>query len=172
MREPRPVPVVHQAVLAFAFEFSFSFLFSFSVVFSFRTLWRWRPLPVFLASSSPHRRRGRDCPRLWLQHCNHAVTNCRVLVERTVEVPIFFVDKLVDFLHQKAVSQHEFFKIWRTKPTVVCVLLSKAGHEFGVKRFVRNHVTSSTKSEGIAADLQNLVDAPRASNCATSSKHI
>ena len=41
-------------------------------------------------------------------------------------------------------------------------LLSAAGHELGVKHLERCRKTSSTKRGGVAADLQDLVDASKA----------
>ena len=165
-----PVLYVNQDLLqsstrrffAIAFNLSFIFLIAFSFSFPFGALWRWHPLPIFLAFSKPHRRSTRACLWVWLQNRSHVVPKSRALVERIIEVPILFVDELADLLHQKAVCQHEFGESWRTKPAVVCVLLSIAGQKFGVKRLVRSRVASSTKGEGVTSELHDLGDAPGA----------
>ena len=122
--EPGLIPGVHQTVFAVAFPFAIFRLVSFLGVFSFRfsALWRWRPFS--LPSSSLGRCRGGDWFGAWLQHRNHVVPDCRAFVQRIVEVPVFFVDELVDFLHQKTVSRHEFSQIPGTGSAVRRVLLS------------------------------------------------
>ena len=83
LRKPGFVPVLHQAVLAFAFVFAFSFLISFPVAFffGFSALWRWRQLS--LSFSSFHRCCSRAWPWAWLQYRNHVVSNGRVFVQRS-----------------------------------------------------------------------------------------
>ena len=174
-----PVPCVNQDLSQCSIKrflpLPLHFLSPFLSPFGFFALWRVRsrcPCPPFIGAAA-ELGLGRGC-----KNRNHVVSNGRVFVQRIVEVPILLVDELAVFFHQKAISGHEFGQIRRAEPAVGCVLMGRAGQQFGVKCLVRCQMTPPQSAKAllrmcrIRLMRQRPADKEALSICGTSSQHI
>ena len=174
-----PVPCVNQDLSQCSIKrflpLPLHFLSPFLSPFGFFALWRVRsrcPCPPFIGAAA----------ELGLgRGCKTATTSCRTEECSCSASSRFQFSSLTSwqfFFHQKAISGHEFGQIRRTEPAVGCVLMGRAGQQFGVKCPVRCQMTPPQSAKAllrmcrIRLMRQGPADKEASSICGTSSQHI